>query len=246
MPIRDYFVHILDYFFIFDLIHCATMLSRNLRIPLAVGRQNVFSKVYRYSTITEPPIMKELREDLKTAMRNKETHRKDALRAVMAAVKNANIEKAGSVVSDLSLHDLISSTISKRKKTIEAYAEAKRQDLVDKEQAGIAALEEFISRIAVASEDEVSVKILEIASKLGVDVKDVSAKKVLMSKIPWQEIEKDWRATRKMVTRSVMRLTSKREYSTLRTLHDNTGIRPFSTYSAPSQHENPLVGISSM
>jgi uncharacterized protein len=219
------------------------MLRRGLRVPLTIGARHRFL----YSTLpTEPPIMKELREDLKEAMRSKETTRKDALRSVMAAVKNANIEKAGSVISDLSLYDLVSSSVAKRQKTVEEYAAAKRDDLVEKEQKEIAVLEQFLTKISVATDDQVSAKVLELAKTLGVEISDPNAKKVLMSKIPWKEVETGWNASRKTVTKSVMTLTSKRGYATLgatKIMYNRGYSRSFSTCRIIEQHENPLVGI---
>lgn len=203
-----------------------------------------------YSTLpTEPPIMKQLREDLKEAMRNKETSRKDALRSVMAAVKNANIEKAGSVVSDLALYDLVSSSIGKREKSVQEYAAAKREDLVSKEKEEISVLEKLLLKIPVATDEQVSAKILELAMKLGVDVNEPNSKKQLMSKIPWKDVESQWNASRKLVTRSVLTLTSKREYSTLATRatmrprFDQRFQRSFSKCKQFEQHENPFVCI---
>lgn len=102
-----------------------------------------------------PPLLQKLKGDLKTAMRAKDAPRLAVLRSVLAATLNAS-KTAAPIATDAQLIALLRKT---QRGNEEASAEARqagRADLVDKEQAQIKVLEEYVasSGVEVVSEEE--------------------------------------------------------------------------------------------
>lgn len=102
-----------------------------------------------------PPLLQKLKGDLKTAMRAKDAPRLAVLRSVLAATLNAS-KTATPIATDAQLIALLRKT---QRGNEEASAEARqagRADLVDKEQAQIKVLEEYMasSGVEVVSEEE--------------------------------------------------------------------------------------------
>jgi uncharacterized protein len=80
-----------------------------------------------------------IQEDIKQAMRDKDTTKLNVLRALKNSITNTALVK-GSIdqpVSDIEILGLIRKEISKRQDSITAFVSAIRQDLIDKEQAEI-------------------------------------------------------------------------------------------------------------
>lgn len=85
-------------------------------------------------------------EDMKTAMRAKDTVALNVVRALKSAIKYAAIEKLGAD-SDLDDPDailVVRREIKKRQDSVQSYESANRQDLVDVEKAEIAVLEKYL------------------------------------------------------------------------------------------------------
>ena len=101
-------------------------------------------------------------EDMKTAMRAKDTVGLNVIRALKSAIKYAAIEKLGAE-SDLEEADaivVVRREIKKRQDSVEQYEKAARQDLADHEKAEIAVLEKYLP--AAMSADELA-KLVEAA-----------------------------------------------------------------------------------
>ena len=101
-------------------------------------------------------------EDMKTAMRAKDTVGLNVVRALKSAIKYAAIEKLGAE-SDLEEADaivVVRREIKKRQDSVEQYEKAARQDLADHEKAEIAVLEKYLP--AAMSADELA-KLVEAA-----------------------------------------------------------------------------------
>ncbi len=85
-------------------------------------------------------------EDMKTAMRAKDTVALNVVRALKSAIKYAAIEKHG---ADADLDDqdaivVVRREIKKRQDSVASYESANRQDLADVEKAEIAVLEKYL------------------------------------------------------------------------------------------------------
>jgi uncharacterized protein len=88
-------------------------------------------------------LTEQLQADMKTAMRDGDTHRRDTLRMVIAAAQNAAKEKR-QPLSDQEALDVIGREVKKRRESIAAYSSAGRDDLADKEQAEIDVLTPYL------------------------------------------------------------------------------------------------------
>ena len=91
-----------------------------------------------------------------TAMKAKDAGRLGALRMLKAAVMNRGIEK-GRDLDDAEVLVVVSQLVKQRRDSIEQFAAAGRQDLVEKETAELTILEEFQPPAASAAEIEAAV-----------------------------------------------------------------------------------------
>jgi len=83
--------------------------------------------------------------DLKAAMKAGETLKRDTLRMLVAALKNAKIEKMGAL-DDAECLAVVRNGVKSRRDSAEQYHAAKRVDLATKEEAEIAILEAYLPR----------------------------------------------------------------------------------------------------
>ena len=77
------------------------------------------------------------------AMRRQAAPRLSALRMLKAALMNREVEKSRAL-DDAESRQVVSSLVKQRRDSIEQFEKAGRQDLVDKETAEIAVLEEYL------------------------------------------------------------------------------------------------------
>lgn len=85
-------------------------------------------------------------EDLKNAMRAKDTVALNVIRALKSAMKYAAIEKLGadSELEDADAMLVVRKEIKKRQDSLQQYEAAARQDLADTEKTEIAVLEKYL------------------------------------------------------------------------------------------------------
>jgi uncharacterized protein YqeY len=85
-------------------------------------------------------------EDMKTAMKAKDTIALEAVRALKSAIKYAAIEKGGAEgeLDEGEAITVIRREIKKRQDSVQQYEAAARQELADKEKAEIAVLEKYL------------------------------------------------------------------------------------------------------
>ena len=76
----------------------------------------------------------QLNDDLKDAMRKKEVTRRTTIRLLLAAIRNEEIAQQKELESE-GILQVINKQAQQRRESIDAYKTAKRDDLVDKEQA---------------------------------------------------------------------------------------------------------------
>ncbi len=107
-------------------------------------------------------ISQRILEDMKTAMRAKDTVALNVVRALKSAIKYAAIEKLGAEgeLEDMDCIAVVRKEIKKRQDSVASYETAKRADLADNEKAEIAVLEKYLPA-AMSNEDVI--KIIEAA-----------------------------------------------------------------------------------
>ena len=84
-----------------------------------------------------------LNEDIKTAMKARETERLNALRLLSAAVKQREVDER-ITVDDAGLVAIAEKEIKKRRESIAQYEKGQRQDLADKEKFEISVIEAYM------------------------------------------------------------------------------------------------------
>ena len=118
--------------------------------------------------------------DITTAMKAKDAPRLSALRMVKAAMMNKGVEK-GRDLDDAEAAQVIASLVKQRRDSIEQFAKAGRTDLVEKETAEIAVLDEYLPAAATAEEIEAAVA-AAIAETGAATAKDIG--KVMKAVMP--------------------------------------------------------------
>lgn len=124
----------------------------------------------------------QIADDMRAAMKARDPVRVSTLRMLMAAVKNAQVEKRHELDDDEVL-GVLAREAKKRKESIEAFGDAGRQDLVDKETAELAVLDSYLPE--QLSDDELAAMVDEaIAEARASDPKHMGqVMKVLMPKV---------------------------------------------------------------
>jgi len=103
-------------------------------------------------------------EDMKTAMRAKDSERLGTIRMLLAAVKQKEVDERVEV-DDAMLVAIVDKLIKQRKDSISQFGAAGRQDLVDKESAELKVLEAYLP--ARLSAEEIDAAVAKIVSDLG-------------------------------------------------------------------------------
>lgn len=91
-------------------------------------------------------LSEKINEDLKAAMKSKDTLRMDTLRMLKAAVNNYLIEKKKVIAEDPEILTLIQKQVKLRLDSIESYKKGGRQDLAQKEAKEQALLEVYLPK----------------------------------------------------------------------------------------------------
>lgn len=102
--------------------------------------------------------------ELGEAIRGRQETRKTALRMLIAAIKNAEIA-ARRELSEDELAGVALQQAKMRRESIAEFTKGGRQDLVDKEQAELAILEEFLP--AMVSREEIEAAAREVIASSG-------------------------------------------------------------------------------
>ncbi|MFN9279696.1 MAG: GatB/YqeY domain-containing protein [Rubrivivax sp.] len=103
-------------------------------------------------------------EDMKSAMRAKEADRLSAIRMLLAACKQREVDER-IVLDDAAVIGIVDKLIKQRKDSITAFTQAGRTDLVDKESAEVQVLEAYLPQRLSA--DEIAAAIGSIVQELG-------------------------------------------------------------------------------
>lgn len=106
----------------------------------------------------------QITEDMKTAMRAKDSERLGTIRLLLAAVKQKEVDER-IVVDDVTLVAIVDKLIKQRKDSISQFTAAGRQDLADKETAELKVLEVYLpQRLSV---EEIQAAVATIVAELG-------------------------------------------------------------------------------
>ena len=103
----------------------------------------------------------QITEDMKTAMRAKDSERLGTIRLLLAACKQREVDER-IVLDDAAVVGLVDKLIKQRKDSIAAFESAARQDLADKEAAEIVVLQAYLPQRMSAEEVLAAVKAIVV------------------------------------------------------------------------------------
>jgi len=105
-----------------------------------------------------------LQEDLKDALRAGDEHRKSVIRMALAAIVNAEVEHGGELDDD-GVVAILQRQARRQRDTIVELQQVDRPDLLAKEQAQLAILEEYLPKLL--SRDEIIEEARLVIAELG-------------------------------------------------------------------------------
>ncbi len=110
----------------------------------------------------------QINDDMKTAMRAKDSERLGTVRLLLAAMKQKEVDERVTL-DDAAVVAIVDKLIKQRKDSVAAYVQAGRQDLADKESAEMAVLQAYLPQRLSAEEvrTEVLAIVAELAAELG-------------------------------------------------------------------------------
>jgi uncharacterized protein YqeY len=103
-------------------------------------------------------------EDMKAAMRAKQADRLLAIRMLLAACKQKEVDER-IVLDDAAVIAIVDKLIKQRKDSVAAFAQAGRTDLVDKESAEIRVLEAYLPQRLDAT--QIDTEVARIVTAIG-------------------------------------------------------------------------------
>ena len=110
------------------------------------------------------PLKNQITEDMKTAMRAKDSARLLTIRGLLAALKQKEVDER-ITLDDAAVVAILDKLIKQRKDSISQFAAGGRTDLVDKETAELKVLEAYLPQRMSA--DEVAAEVAKIVAELG-------------------------------------------------------------------------------
>jgi uncharacterized protein len=129
-----------------------------------------------------------INEDLKAAMKSKDSDRLSTLRMVKTALKNREIDKMEALTDEEAIK-VLQSLVKQRRDSIEQYQQAGRIELAEKEAAEIKVIEEYLP---AALDDAVIARVVEetIAETGASSMKEMGAvMKAVMAKLAGQTVD---------------------------------------------------------
>ena len=114
----------------------------------------------------EASLKEKLASDLKQAMKAGDTTKRDVLRLVMSAIKNAEIAKRDNL-EEADVIGVIAKEARQRQESIDAFKQGNRQDLVAKEEAELAIIQEYLPQ--QAGRDELITAAKKIIAEVGAE-----------------------------------------------------------------------------
>ena len=111
-------------------------------------------------------LKEKLQTDLTKAIRSRDELQSGTIRMLLAAITNEEVAgKAAKVLSDAEIITVLSREAKKRREAVEAYTQAKREDLANKEKAEASVIAQYLPE--QLSEDEIKKLIQEAIESTG-------------------------------------------------------------------------------
>lgn len=110
-------------------------------------------------------LKEQLREDMTAAMRTGDAARRDVLRMLLAAVKQAEVDTR-TTLDDAGVQEVLTKQAKQRRESIADYTKAGRPELAAQEKAELALIEAYLP--SMLARDEIAALAQQVISELGV------------------------------------------------------------------------------
>ena len=111
-----------------------------------------------------PDLRTRIGEDLNQAMRQRDEHRLSVLRLIRAGIKNAEVA-AGKALDDAGILGVLTREQRERKDSLEQFRKAGRSDLVAREEAQLAILQQYLPE--QLSRDQIEAEVRAAMAEVG-------------------------------------------------------------------------------
>lgn len=98
-------------------------------------------------------------------MRARDALRRDTIRMVEAAIKNAEIDKRGSELAEADVLAILQRQVKQRRESIDQFRQGGREDLAEKEEQEIAVIEQYLP--AQLSREEIEARAQAVIDQVG-------------------------------------------------------------------------------
>ena len=112
-------------------------------------------------------LKEQITDDMKTAMRAKDSERLNTIRLLLAAIKQREVDER-IVLDDVAVIAIVDKQIKQRKDSIAAFTQANRMDLADKESAELKVMQGYLP--ARMGADELLAAVKGIVAGLGAEL----------------------------------------------------------------------------
>ncbi len=112
-------------------------------------------------------LKEQITEDMKNAMRARDSERLGTIRLLLAAAKQKEVDERV-VLDDAAMVAIIDKLIKQRKDSVAAFTQADRMDLANKESAEIQVLQAYLPQRLSA--DELTAAVLAIVAEIGAEL----------------------------------------------------------------------------
>ena len=146
-------------------------------------------------------LIDKIEEDLKTALKSKDSLKLGALRMLKAAIGNYLIEKKKDKADDSEVTTLIQKQVKMRQESIESFKKAGRQELLAKETAEKTFLETYLPQ--QLSDEELAQIIKSVVSSLGAK-SAADTGRVMKKVMPKVQGRADGKRVSQLVTQSLL------------------------------------------
>ncbi|KAF2223740.1 Yqey-like protein-domain-containing protein [Elsinoe ampelina] len=133
---------------------------------------------YSSSDAPAPPLLLKLRNDLKTAMRAKDTNRLNVVRGILNEVTNSS-KTSSPIQTDMQLLSLLRKRAAASETARKEFKDAGRSDLIEKEDAQLHVLQEYAGGVETWNDEQIK----EAVSTVIQDMKSSSEKKIVMGDV---------------------------------------------------------------
>ncbi|CAE6448618.1 unnamed protein product [Rhizoctonia solani] len=136
---------------------------RNVLPGLQISPQGAVARLFT-SDLPKADVRTRLRDELKQAMKAKDSFRSTTIRSALAEITNADKANKGTPIANDSILSLLQKSIARRTESASQFRSASRNDLAEKEDAECQVLSAFLP--AQLNEEEVENRLREAFSKL--------------------------------------------------------------------------------